>query len=94
MKKTFLILALLFTSLPVLAGDFFGDLFNPDDNKYVYSIGGQAVQYAIDENGQKYVYSIGGQAVQYAIDKNGQKYVYSIGGQAVQYAIDKNVTNK
>ena len=70
MKKLIIFLLLICTSLPVLAGNFFGELFNPDGDKYVYSIGGQAVQYAIDENGQKYVYSIGGQAVQYAIDKN------------------------
>ena len=67
MKKTFLILALLFTSLPVLAGDFFGDLFNPDGDKYVEWIGDKQIHYATDENGKKYVEWIGGIQVHYAI---------------------------
>ena len=67
MKKIIILLSILCTALPVFAGDFFGDLFNPDSERYVYSIGNQGVQYAIGKDGKRYVYSIGDQGVQYAI---------------------------
>ena len=94
MKKFLLVLTLFSLSLPVCAGDFFGDLFNREGNKCIYSIGDQRIRYAIDKNGNKYVYSIGDQRIRYAIDKNGNKYIYSIGDQRIRYAVDKNVTNK
>lgn len=85
MKKTFLTLTLLCLSLPVCAGDFFGDLFNPDTEKHVTRIGDEQVLYATDKNGNRYVYSIGNKRILYATDKNGKKYVYSIGNKRIIY---------
>ena len=65
MKKTIILLSILCTALPVFAGDFFGDLFNPDGEKYVCRIGDERVHYLTDENGKKYVCRIGNKRVHY-----------------------------
>ena len=69
MKKTIILLSILCTALPVFAGDFFGDLFNPDGETYVYSIGDKQIHYTTDENGKKYVYSIGDKQIHYTTNE-------------------------
>ena len=49
MKKIIILLLILCTALPVFAGDFFGDLFNPDGKEYVYSIGDKRIHYLTNE---------------------------------------------
>ena len=89
MKKTIILLSILCTALPVFAGDFFGDLFNPDGKEYVYSIGDKQIHYTTDENGKKYVYSIGDKQIHYTTDENGKKYVYSIGDKQIHYTTNE-----